>query len=69
MIIMQLTSKFFLSREQVAIMDVMQFPPRLQQKQQINISNRFDLKIPWDLIEELMVRQIHDGEKTEKTIL
>lgn len=69
MIIMQLTSKFFLSREQVAIMDVMQFPPRLQQKQQINISTRFDLKIPWDLIEELMVRQIHDGEKTEKTIL
>ena len=65
---MQLTSKFFLSREQVAIMDVMQFPPRLQQKQQISISTRFDLKIPWDLIEELMVRQIHDGEKTEKTI-
>lgn len=50
-------------------MDVMQFPPRLQQKQQINISTRFDLKIPWDLIEELMVRQIHDGQKTEKTIL
>ena len=49
-------------------MDVMQFPPRLQQKQQISISTRFDLKIPWDLIEELMVRQIHDGEKTEKTI-
>lgn len=56
MIIMQLTSKFFLSREQVAIMDVMQFPPRLQWKQQINISTKFDLKIPWDLIEELMVR-------------
>ena len=69
MIIMQLTSKFFLSREQVAIMDVMQFPPRLQWKQQINISTKFDLKIPWDLIEELMQRQIHDGEETEKTIL
>ena len=64
---MQLTSKFFLSREQVAIMDVMQFPPRLQWKQQI--STKFDLKIPWDLIEELMQRQIHDGEETEKTIL